>query len=64
MAVPAGQGPYRVEVELRYQPIAYRWAHNLDTYDAPEPKRFVGYYASMSESSSSLVATAAASSGN
>ena len=62
--MPAGQGPYRVEVELRYQPIAYRWAHNLDTYDAPEPKRFENYDASMSESSSSLVAAAVVSSGN
>ena len=24
------QGPTRVEVELRYQTIGYRWAHNLD----------------------------------
>jgi hypothetical protein len=64
IAVPGGQGPYRVEVELRYQAIAYRWAHNLDGYDAPEPKRFVGYYTSMAESSSSLVATALAVAGN
>jgi hypothetical protein len=28
-----------VEVELRYQPIAYRWAQNLRSYDAPEPRR-------------------------
>ena len=24
-------GPFTVEVELRYQPIGYRWAHNLET---------------------------------
>ncbi|HZL95697.1 MAG TPA: hypothetical protein VFB99_18720, partial [Vicinamibacterales bacterium] len=30
-------GTYRIEVELRYQTIGYRWAHNLDGYDAPEP---------------------------
>ena len=41
MAVPSA-GPFTVEVELRYQPIGYRWAHNLERYDAPEPKRFVG----------------------
>ena len=39
VAVPAG-GVYTVEAELRYQPIGYRWAHNLERYDAAEPKRF------------------------
>jgi hypothetical protein len=53
-----GAGPYTVEVELRYQPIGYRWAHNLEGYDAPEPKRFVSYYRSMSSSSSIVVAAA------
>ena len=42
--VPVNGGPFRVSVELLYQPIGYRWAHNLEKYDAPEPKRFVGYY--------------------
>ncbi len=55
--VPA-QGPYTVDVELRYQTIAYRWAHNLDGYDAPEPRNFVSYYTSMSSSSSVVVARA------
>jgi hypothetical protein len=53
--VANAQGPLAVEVELRYQPIGYRWAHNLDTYDAPEPKRFVGYYQTMAPSASTLV---------
>jgi hypothetical protein len=53
-------GPFNVEAELRYQPIGYRWAHNLERYDAPEPKRFVGYYNSMSAESSIVVATARA----
>jgi len=53
-------GSYTVEVELRYQTIGYRWAHNLDTYDAPEPKRFATYYRSMSSSSSIVVAKAIA----
>ena len=39
----SGGGPYTVQVELLYQSIGYRWAHNLDSYDAPEPKRFVSY---------------------
>jgi len=37
-------GAVHVEVELRYQTIGFPWAHNLDGYDAPEPKRFVSYY--------------------
>jgi hypothetical protein len=41
----AGPGPLRVDVELLYQPIGYRWAKNLESYDSPETKRFVGYYA-------------------
>jgi len=55
--VPGG-GPYTVRVELLYQSIGYRWANNLDGYDAPEPKRFVSYYRSMSSTASVLVATA------
>ena len=58
-AVPvSGGGRFSVEVELRYQSIAYRWAHNLEKYDAPEPRRFVGYYDSMAAGSSVVVARA------
>ena len=60
IAVP-GAGPYAVEVELRYQSIGYRWAHNLERYDAAEPKRFLSYYTSMAAGSSVVVATATAS---
>ena len=49
-------GPFKIEVELRYQSIGYRWATNLEKYDAPEPKRFVGYYRANAQSSSELVA--------
>jgi len=55
VAVPSA-GRFSVEAELRYQPIGYRWAHNLERYDAPEPKRFVGYYDSMSAASSVVIA--------
>ena len=58
LQVQAVEGPLMVEAALRYQPIVYRWAHNLDTYDAPEPKRFVGFYNAMSAESSVIVATA------
>jgi hypothetical protein len=53
-------GRYYVEAELRYQPIAYRWAHNLARYDMPEPNRFVSYYKATSAGSSVVVATATA----
>jgi hypothetical protein len=57
--VPVGTGqPAIVEVELRFQPIGYRWARNLAAYDAPEPRRFVGYYNSLASSSSVVVARA------
>jgi hypothetical protein len=52
-----GSGPYTVDVELRYQAIGYRWAHNLSDYNAPEPKQFLSYFRSMSAGSSVVVAT-------
>jgi hypothetical protein len=55
-----GAGPYSIEAELRYQPISFRWADNLRSYDAPEPRRFVSYYDQMSASSSTPVARTAA----
>jgi hypothetical protein len=49
-------GPLAVDVVLRYQPISFRWAKNLERYDADEPRRFVGYFSSMSDQSSAVVA--------
>jgi hypothetical protein len=49
-------GSATVEVELRYQPIGYRWAQNLAPYDAHEPRRFVGYYNDLAPFSSIVVA--------
>lgn len=54
-------GPFTVTAELWYQPVAYRWAMNLKKYDAPEPKRFVGYYEQTSEASGVVLAKATAS---
>jgi hypothetical protein len=51
-------GPVTIEVELRYQTIAYRWAQNLQRYDAPEPRRFLSYYKDTSAGSSVVIATA------
>ena len=58
--IPTGgsTGPFTTDVELRYQPISYRWAHNLSAYDAPEPKRWVGYYDQLSPGSSTVLARA------
>ena len=51
-------GAATVEVELRYQPIGYRWAQNLASYQAAESRRFVGYYNSLAAYSSVVVARA------
>jgi len=62
--VPARSGgPFRVEVELRYQSIGYRWAHNLEGYEAPEPARFLGYYKEGAAASSVIVASTSAVTG-
>jgi hypothetical protein len=37
-------GPFKVEAELWFQPIGFRWAHNLARYKAKEPQRMVRYY--------------------
>jgi hypothetical protein len=54
-------GPFRIDVELRFQTIAYRWAQNLRAYDAPETKRFVSWYDTMSTGTSLALARASAS---
>ena len=54
----SSSGRLTIDVELRYQSIAYRWAHNLEKYDAPEPQRFLSYYRDTSSQSSVVIATA------
>jgi len=51
-------GALEVTVELRYQPIAFRWARNLAAYTADEPRRFVSYFDAMAQQSSAVAATA------
>ena len=41
-------GPFKIQAELWYQPIGYRWAHNLGKSQTPETDRFVNYYNTMS----------------
>jgi hypothetical protein len=57
--VPAGR-VFTVEVALRYQSIGYRWARNLEPYDAPEPRRFASYYRETASGSAVVVARVAA----
>jgi len=54
-----GDGPFAVEVELLYQPIGFRWAQNLKSYDtAFEPRRFTGYYDAMASAATATLARA------
>ncbi len=53
-------GPFHVEVELWYQPIGFRWAHNLEKYQADEPQRFVHYYESAARHSAVMIVKAEA----
>lgn len=56
----AEPGPFHVRAELWYQPIGFRWAHNLEPYSAAEPQRFVKYYESEARRSAVILASAAA----
>ena len=51
-----GAGPFRADVELRYQPIGFRWAENLKEYRSFETDRFTRYFDEMSEGSATLLA--------
>jgi hypothetical protein len=55
------QGPFQIEAELWYQPIGFRWAHNLAAYDTMETKRIVSYYDSMPSATAVVLAHAQAS---
>ena len=54
------QAPFRVEAELWFQPISYRWANNLKPYSAMEPQRFTRYYDEMSSGSALMMNRAVA----
>ncbi len=57
---PGGaSGPFKVDVELLYQPIGYRWAQNLKSYtQAFEPRRFTEYYDTMAGGTTAVLARA------
>jgi hypothetical protein len=54
------QGPYTIRAELWYQPIGFRWAHNLEPYKDSEPQRFLHYYDSMASGNAVMLAHALA----
>jgi hypothetical protein len=58
--IAGASGPFEIEVELRYQPIGFRWAQNLKRYDAEEPRRFVSIYEAMAQDSSLVLARSTA----
>jgi hypothetical protein len=51
-------GATSVQIELKYQPIGYRWAQNLVSYKAAEPQAFVKYYDALASTSSVVTARA------
>jgi hypothetical protein len=53
-------GPFKVEAELWFQPIGFRWAHNLAPYEAEEPQRMVRYYEAAARKSAVMLAKAEA----
>lgn len=60
VAIKPDSGPFHINVELWYEPIAYRWAHNLAPYSSEEPQRVVRYYESLSSTVATMLARAEA----
>jgi hypothetical protein len=57
-AVPVDESarPFTVRAELWYQPISYRWAHNLGDLPSAEAERFISYFEAFSTSSGVILA--------
>ncbi|PYX08092.1 MAG: hypothetical protein DMG88_11875 [Acidobacteria bacterium] len=60
VAVDPSAGPFHMEAELWYEPIGYRWAHNLGAYQAQETQRLVNYYDSLASGAAVILAKAEA----
>lgn len=59
VAIGDAQGPLKIDAELWYQPIGYRWANNLKPYhNADEPRRFNTYYDAMGPATAVVLARA------
>jgi hypothetical protein len=54
--IAGAAGPFSIDAELWYQPIAFRWAQNLRPYRTRETERFVSYFESMSSQSAEILA--------
>jgi hypothetical protein len=59
-AMEPASGPFHIEAELWYEPIGFRWAHNLAPYNAKEPQRMVSYYDSLGSGAAVILARAEA----
>jgi len=62
-AVDPPSGPFHIEAELWYEPIGFRWAHNLAPYRA-EPQRMVSYYDALASRAAVILAKAEANVGD
>jgi hypothetical protein len=60
IALGVSPGPFQIDAELWFQPVSFRWAANLRTYDASEPRRFTEYYNSMASDSAVVLARSSA----
>jgi cytochrome c551/c552 len=58
VAVHGSRGRFHIQVELRYQPIGFRWAHNLGAYKASETQRAVSYFDGAAQKSAIVLAHA------
>lgn len=54
--VDPSAGPFHIEAELWYEPIGFRWAHNLAPYQAEEPQRLLTYYDSLASGAAVILA--------
>ena len=54
--VDPSAGPFHIEAELWYEPIGFRWAHNLAPYHAEEPQRLLIYYDSLASGAAVILA--------
>ena len=54
--VNQSDGPFRIDAELRFQVVSFRWAENLRAYKAKEITRFGEYFDSMAPAYSEMLA--------
>ncbi len=60
VSISNAEGPFQIAAELWYQPIGFRWAHNLAGYKTSETDRMVQYYDSLSTTTAVVLAHAQA----